>query len=829
MKKKKGPGKWDNCMMYFILIDRFYSADRSNNDQGLGEFNPHDDNCFQGGDLRGITEKLSYIKSMGFDAIWITPPVYNQWINPDTPCRGYHGYWAYDFTKVDPHFGTIDDYKELVRRAHKLGLKVVQDIVVNHTGNYFTVDASKYDPADPRKGWKPCEGAFPPDAPPKAPDDHVFRMNNPNVEEHRKAAVYNFTPNMNNFGDRTETLTYSICDLDDINLENPLAARRMAEIYRHWIETVGVDGFRVDTVYYTPEKFYGRFLHSRDPSDPGMKPFAAQKGIRDFFVFGEVWSYDYAAINKYIMEDGQPGLDSAIDFPLADYLAQIFYKKLPTRKFVKYVEARRLNPGLWVSFLDNHDVERMMSRADWPSVKQSLVALFTLPGIPCVYYGTEHGFKKLRQNMFDHKYYARMTEQSRFLRKCLAMRKKEPAFSRGEVRIVSASAQCGVLAYETGEKGAEYLVVFNTSSDRMVMELPGPFASYKTVMSSHRARSCGSTLQLDACSYYVFRSRTRNHFRKKQAKKPVFLALDGAADSVSGKIQFKLVLSGASAVKKLGLLCDGNHDRRIEITDFKKNPRIGLETGTIGNGRHVFSLLAEMKNKSCVLSRPLEVVVANSYNELSSVSVPHGQRRGIHGNVAPPADASYRGQLDIKRIECLGTGRDLRLVLHMDAVTNDWKPPNGFDHVYFSVFFGLPHARGRRFLPKLGHCPKGFEFNAGFLLYGWGTIAYSADDATENEFGSAFHAEISQKVDTGAGTITFDFPHTVFDQGVFGRMKSFEGMKIYITTWDGYLARFHEVKKNKDNWNFSVTDAMPPGHVPRIYNHALVEIGRTGR
>ena len=88
-----GVKSWQDRVIYFILIDRFQNGDTSIDDFGKGEYHPEDDNCFKGGDLRGIIRKLPHIRELGFDALWLTPPVHNQWINPYVPVRGYHGYW----------------------------------------------------------------------------------------------------------------------------------------------------------------------------------------------------------------------------------------------------------------------------------------------------------------------------------------------------------------------------------------------------------------------------------------------------------------------------------------------------------------------------------------------------------------------------------------------------------------------------------------------------------------------------------------------------------------------------------------------------------------
>ena len=172
---------WQDAAIYFILIDRFCNGDESNDDQGCGEFDPANDEAFHGGDLAGVKSRLPYIRDLGFDAIWITPPVHNQWINPYISTRGFHGYWAWDFTRVDPHFGTLEDYRRMVDSAHRLGLKVIQDIVVNHTGNFFTVDEKDFDIKRPELNWRELQGAYPPEAGPKAPNDPVFKMNNPNI------------------------------------------------------------------------------------------------------------------------------------------------------------------------------------------------------------------------------------------------------------------------------------------------------------------------------------------------------------------------------------------------------------------------------------------------------------------------------------------------------------------------------------------------------------------------------------------------------------------------------------------------------------------------
>ncbi len=110
---------WRKQVIYFIMTDRFCNGDTANDIQipgGIERGNGKTEWGYNGGDLQGIIDKLDYIQGLGVTAVWITPPVLNQWWDGSIPYSGYHGYWASDFTKVDPHYGTLDKYKELARK-----------------------------------------------------------------------------------------------------------------------------------------------------------------------------------------------------------------------------------------------------------------------------------------------------------------------------------------------------------------------------------------------------------------------------------------------------------------------------------------------------------------------------------------------------------------------------------------------------------------------------------------------------------------------------------------------------------------------------------------
>ena len=144
----------ESDIIYMILTDRFYDGDPSNNGKKGYEYRPGQLKYTQGGDWKGIRQKLDYIKDLGVTAIWISPPSENELLSRDGNESGYHGYFTHDYNKADPHYGSKQDLIDLVSEAHQKGLKVVLDVVPNHTADYFkgsssTYDSMEYQPAAP--------------------------------------------------------------------------------------------------------------------------------------------------------------------------------------------------------------------------------------------------------------------------------------------------------------------------------------------------------------------------------------------------------------------------------------------------------------------------------------------------------------------------------------------------------------------------------------------------------------------------------------------------------------------------------------------------------
>jgi len=139
-----------DAVIYFAMTDRFADGDVAANtafgDAQMSAYDPSRDDRFHGGDVRGVLQHLDYIQRLGATSVWLTPPVLNASWNRDSSFTGYHGYWARDFATPDPRFGNWDDWRALSTALHARGMGLIQDVVVNHTADFFSVETGAYDP-----------------------------------------------------------------------------------------------------------------------------------------------------------------------------------------------------------------------------------------------------------------------------------------------------------------------------------------------------------------------------------------------------------------------------------------------------------------------------------------------------------------------------------------------------------------------------------------------------------------------------------------------------------------------------------------------------------
>ncbi|TJX68899.1 alpha-amlyase [Soehngenia saccharolytica] len=397
-----------NDLIYFIMTDRFYDGDPTNN----YDVDKTDLKKRHGGDLKGIIEKLDYIKSLGTTAIWLTPVMENE-------KDGYHGYWINDFYKVDPHLGTIDDLKLLVDEAHKRDMKVILDYVVNHVG---------YD-----SPW----------------------LNDPNYKD-----WFNENQEIYNWNDQTQVENGWLLGLPDLNFDNPDVVDFFLENSLWWIKETGIDGFRLDTVKHVPKEFWSKFTSNILDKYP------------DFFFLGEVWSENVHYIEQY----ESTGITGFTNYPLYKAITTTFneYGKSSKLKNAIKVDMKVLNNPNNAIFIDNHDNPRFISKhrhfAD-EYYKEALTFIMTYPEIPVIYYGTEIGMegKEDPLNRADMEW--EKTENSPKLEyfKSLSKLRTNDVIANGEFILLETDDDC--IAYQYINDKDSIIIVMNLNNKDKNFEL----------------------------------------------------------------------------------------------------------------------------------------------------------------------------------------------------------------------------------------------------------------------------------------------------------------------------------------------------------------------
>ena len=356
--------------MYLIMIDRFSDGDQSNNDalQSRGLYDRANKFYYHGGDLQGIIDHLPYLKDLGVTTIWLTP-WYDNYdrlneieLKEGKPCTGFHGYNPQDFYAVEEHFGTLVKLRELVEAAHRQGLKIIQDEVVNHTGPYHAwVD----DPPTPTwfNGTRQRHLA------------NVFQTWA--LHDSRPVAAL-----------KKQTMEGWFLDfLPDLNQNDPEVARYLIQNTLWWIGVTGTDGIRMDTWQYVPNTFWRQWTA------------AIKREFPKFTVVGEVKDGDVVH-NSYfqggtVRDGADSGLDSLLDFPLFYAIRHAFAEGGNLDAVPKTLAKDYLyrNPNILVTLLGGHDDGRFMSErgATISGLKLANAFVMTTRGVPQLYYGDEIG------------------------------------------------------------------------------------------------------------------------------------------------------------------------------------------------------------------------------------------------------------------------------------------------------------------------------------------------------------------------------------------------------------------------------------------------------
>ncbi|ALW84220.1 alpha-amylase [Hymenobacter sedentarius] len=438
--------------IYMLMPDRFSNGDPKNDVvKGTRVNHIARDSMYarHGGDIKGIQNHFAYFKQLGATAIWPTPLVEN-----DMPKASYHGYAVTDCYKIDPRYGTNAEYVQFVKAAHANGLKVVQDIVLNHWGSYHHLFLDK-----PGEDWFHKFPSF------TRSNYNAFALNDPYASK-RDYQLFN-----DGWFDTT---------MPDVNQGNPLVATYLIQNFLWWVESTGLDGYRIDTYPYSDPQFlmaWGKAIAEEYPK---------------LALFGEAWEGTEAeqaffAQNIFPPVNGfksnLPGvLDFQICFAISDALKtengdlSKLYHALQGDWL--YVDATRNVP-----FLDNHDMSRFYSVVgeDFNKFKTGMAWLLTLRGTPQLYYGTEVLMKnfsnpdgKVREDFpggwagDKTNYFATRSGQAGeafdYVSKLANYRKTHPVLSSG--KLMQFIPQDGVYTYfRYNDAGECVMVIANNTKD----------------------------------------------------------------------------------------------------------------------------------------------------------------------------------------------------------------------------------------------------------------------------------------------------------------------------------------------------------------------------
>ncbi len=343
-------------IIYWALTDRFANGDPANDDGDLDRAGDAADATnpigWHGGDFAGIAAKIreGYFQRMGFTAIWISPvvlqvpaPGTGGGVNSGRLFSAFHGYWAERFDAIEPHFGTLAELRDLVDGAHAEGLKIIIDVVVNHTG--YDAALVQREPDWFRTGAECGSGE----------------------------------------------VTQCLAGLPDFRQEVPEVTAFLLDAV-DWLRTeTGLDGIRMDTMKHVGDAFWAEFFAAGGPGDPAA-----------LWTVGEVFSADVNRIAHYLDDVGSP---SVFDFPLRGAIVDAIARGGPVSRVAAVFAEDSVysDPLRLTTFIDNHDVPRFMSEAGavYPEaaarerLDMALSLIYLARGIPSVYYGTEIAMRGL--------------------------------------------------------------------------------------------------------------------------------------------------------------------------------------------------------------------------------------------------------------------------------------------------------------------------------------------------------------------------------------------------------------------------------------------------
>lgn len=432
-KKNADDFDWDESVIYFMVTDRFFDGNESNN-TASGEKTYGKDNAglYHGGDFAGITQKLDYLEDLGINTIWITPIVENipgvtvtDTGKEDVPYNAaYHGYWASDFTKLNPTLGTEEEFQTLIDQAHNRGIRIMVDIVVNHAG-YDTDFGNMI-----RSG-----------------DDIVSGS------------------------DQKDSLS----NLPDFKTEDPAVSAQLVKWQTQWVKDFGIDYFRVDTVKHVENDTWAELKNALTEVDS------------DFKMIGEYAGGGYASNGNTL---GTGEMDSDLDFDFNDQATNFVKGNISSvESFLTSRNSVLNNTYMTGQFLGSHDEDGFKKKlldggmAEDAATAASMVAAslqITAKGQPVIYYGEEIGLTGLNNypyqtNRYDFDWTMVNSDNKTYqhYKKMLSIRNAyTDVFARGDRKTILASDENGYDIVSRSYKGTKLYVGLNIKDVAQTVEIP---------------------------------------------------------------------------------------------------------------------------------------------------------------------------------------------------------------------------------------------------------------------------------------------------------------------------------------------------------------------
>jgi glycosidase len=447
--------------IYLIFPDRFANGNKEND----VELSMTDKRVIRdslktrhGGDIQGISDNIPHFRNLGATAIWINPLLTN-----DEPWESYHGYAATDHYEIDPRFGTLEEYKELVKECHKSGIKVIKDIVFNHVGDNHHLIKNL-----PSKDWIHVWDEF------QRTSYRAPTLMDPYASEKDKKIM---------------TDGWFDHHMPDLNQQNELLANFLTYNSIWWIEMTGIDAYRIDTYAYSDEEFMANWAKK------------IKKYYPKFTFFGETWVHGTPVQAHFTQNNNMNGdfnteLPGVTDFQLYYAINDALNKKQEWTDGVAklyYTMAKDFiyeDPTRNVVFLDNHDLSRFYSMVgeDFAKWKMGIGWLLTTRGIPMLYYGTEilmtgytdpdakvrrdfpGGWKGDKENKFTREgRSAKENEAYDYIKKLADFRRKSRAITKG--RTMQFVPEDGVYVFFRYTDSETVMVAMNTSEKEQTLNI----------------------------------------------------------------------------------------------------------------------------------------------------------------------------------------------------------------------------------------------------------------------------------------------------------------------------------------------------------------------